>query len=134
MRTSLTIVALIAAFSLTGCFEGPQGPAGPAGPAGAVGAKGSQGAQGEQGPAGPAGPVGPPGPAGAAGAAGAAGVHVVSHDTCPADTCEFACSAGETLASVTCPGGTVRISTPGPFVTASCTDTKGPAIALCVRQ
>ena len=64
MRVAIALVACVAAFTLTGCFEGPKGdkgdkgdtgttgPAGPAGPAGAAGAAG---------PAGPAGPAGSPG-------------------------------------------------------------------------
>jgi len=37
MRVSIAALALIAAFTLAGCFEEPQGPAGPQGAAGAPG-------------------------------------------------------------------------------------------------
>jgi hypothetical protein len=46
MRPFAAAVALIAAFSLTGCFERAQGPQGPAGPPGAAGPAGPQGPAG----------------------------------------------------------------------------------------
>jgi hypothetical protein len=133
MRAAVAVVALVAAFSLAGCFEGPQGPAGPAGPAGPVGEKGPAGPAGPPGPAGIAGPPGPAGAAGQPGKAGSANVHVLSQNACPGDTCEFACEPGETLASVTCPGGTILINKSATQEAASCSNTKGPALALCVR-
>lgn len=124
MRVSIAVVALVAAFSLAGCFEGPQGPAGPQGPQGEKGAMGPAGLAGPAGPAGPVGAAGPPGPA------GSAGLHALKQDTCPGNACEFTCSAGETLVSVTCPGGTIALTSDG----ASCSNTPGPALALCMRQ
>jgi hypothetical protein len=58
MRVAIALVACVAAFTLTGCFEGP---------------KGDKGDKGDTGTTGPAGPAGPAGAAGAAGAAGPAG-------------------------------------------------------------
>lgn len=154
MRLSLSALALIAAFALSGCFEGPQGPAGAqgppgaqgaAGPAGPPGAKGDrgpageagkQGAPGEAGPIGPAGPPGPPGPAGPpgpSGAAAASGLHAVTVEDC-GKSCELACAAGERLVSVTCPGGSVRIGKKAEPQSATCRDSSGPALALCLKE
>ena len=49
MRVAIAIVACVAAFTLTACFEGPKGD------------KGDKGDTGVTGPAGPAGPAGAPG-------------------------------------------------------------------------
>src|ERR1039457_2266566 len=158
MRISIAIIALVGAFWLAGCSPGPQkgeqGPPGPQGakgeqgPPGSQGAKGEgapgpqgpQGANGEQGAPGPQGAKGeqgapaPSGPAGQADATGSAGLHVVRQDACDsASKCDLACSAGETLASVICPGGTVAISKNGEVETASCSNSAGPVLALCVR-
>jgi Collagen triple helix repeat (20 copies) len=127
MRLPIAVVALIAAFTLAGCFEGPQGPPGPAG------AVGPQGPQGQQGSIGPNGPVGPPGPAGAAGPAGppgVAGFHVLRQNACSGNTCQLICGPDETLVSVTCPGATIIMSSES----ATCSNTPGPALALCVKQ
>ena len=70
MRIPIMAVAMVAAFSLAGCFEGPQGPAGSPGPAGPQGAKGELGPPGPQGPKGEPGMLGPPGPQGAKGEQG----------------------------------------------------------------
>jgi hypothetical protein len=152
MRIPIIIVALVAAFSFAGCSKGPEGPVGPQGPAGPQGAKGEQGllgpqgqkgeqggpglqgpqgAKGEQGPQGPAGPAGlagPPGPAG--------GLHALSDDnSCETGSdCKLECSAGEKLVSVTCPGGTITISKTGEIQTATCSNSPGPALALCIRK
>jgi hypothetical protein len=147
MRLSIVVVALIAGFSLAGCFEGPQGPAGPTGPAGPAGPQG-QGAPGPAGVAGPPGPPGPPGPDGAGGGVGPAGppgppgpaalaattgLHALSQPAC--DTkCELICSPGEKLVSVTCPGGTIHIEDIADSNSASCIHGSGPALALCMRQ
>ena len=40
------------------------------------------------------------------------------------------CSAGEMLVSVTCPGATINMSNGG----ATCSNTPGPALALCLRE
>src|SRR6516165_4681915 len=58
MRVAISIIACVAAFTLTACFEGPKGD------------KGDKGDAGVTGPAGPAGAAGPAGPAGAAGSSG----------------------------------------------------------------
>jgi Collagen triple helix repeat (20 copies) len=151
MRAFAAAIALVAVFSLSGCFEGPQGSAGPAGPPGVAGPAGPQGpagppgAQGEKGlpgavgvagpagtgggvgPAGPAGPEGPPGPA------GTAGLRALSETAC--DTkCELLCSAGEKLVSVTCPGGTIWIGRTAESETATCSNSPGPALALCMKR
>lgn len=126
MRVFMSAVALVGAFSLAGCFEGPQGAAGPTGPAG------PQGPQGNRGPEGPAGPTGPAGPAGAVGLpglAGTAGWHVLRQDACSNNACDFICSAGETLVSVTCPGATIIMSSSS----ATCSNTPGPGLALCIK-
>jgi hypothetical protein len=76
MKKLPTIIAIAAALSLGGCFEGPPGPAGPAGAPGAKGDKGDKGDPGPAGPVGatgPAGPQGPPGPPGPQGPKGDAG-------------------------------------------------------------
>jgi len=117
MRLSIVVVATLTAFTLAGCFEGPQGPAGPAGP---------QGAAGSAGPTGPAGPAGPPGPA------GTAGLRALSEPTC-SGTCTLTCSAGEKLVSATCPGGTVMLLKAGDADAATCSSANGPALALCMK-
>jgi len=55
MRIAIAVVACVAAFTLTGCFEGPKGD------------KGDKGDVGASGPAGPAGAVGPAGASAAPG-------------------------------------------------------------------
>lgn len=145
MRLSLAVVALIAAFSLAGCFEGPQGPAGPQGPpgpagppgpkgdTGPVGQTGSRGPPGEQGPIGPPGPAGQQGPPGPSGLAGGGGLHRVIRESCGKE-CELSCSLGEQLVSVTCPGGVIHIGTAGVTPAATCTGSSGPALALCMKE
>ena len=76
MRVAIALVACVAAFTLTGCFEGPKGD------------KGDKGDTGTTGPAGAAGAAGPPGPAGAAGPAGSPGENFSifinpANGTCP---------------------------------------------------
>lgn len=123
MRLSIAAVALVAAFSLAGCFEGPQGPAGPQGDAGP---QGPQGAKGDQGPVGPAGPPGP---------TGATGLHAIRHGACgPGNNCDLTCNPGEKLVSVTCPGGTIAITRNADVESASCSNSPGPALALCMQQ
>jgi hypothetical protein len=122
VRASLTIVALIAAFMLAGCFDGPQGPAGPQGDAG------PQGPQGVKGETGPIGPSGPPG------AAGSSGLHALRQPGCgQSGNCDLACSPGEKLISVTCPGGTIAISRNADIEAATCSSATGPALALCMK-
>jgi hypothetical protein len=58
----------------------------------------------------------------------------VKQDSCNAGSnCNLACGAGETLASVTCPQGAVSISKNGDTETASCANSPGPFLALCLR-
>ena len=122
MRASMALIALVAAFSLAGCFEGPQGPAG------AQGDTGPQGLPGVKGEVGPQGPAGPPGPA------GSTGLHALRQDACAAEhNCDLTCSPGEKLISVTCPGGTVQISRIADIEAASCSNSPGPALALCMK-
>jgi hypothetical protein len=122
MRISITVVALAAAFSLAGCFEGPQGPAGPQGDAGPPG---PQGVKGETGPIGPSGPPGAP---------GASGLHALRQGNCgQSGNCDLACSPGEKLISVTCPGGTIAISRNADIEAATCSSATGPALALCMK-
>jgi hypothetical protein len=52
MRFAIALVACVAAFTLTGCFEGPKGD---------KGGKGDKGDKGDAGTTGPAGPAGSPG-------------------------------------------------------------------------
>ena len=52
MRVAIALITCVAAFTLTGCFEGPKGDKGD---------KGETGAAGAAGPTGPAGPAGVPG-------------------------------------------------------------------------
>jgi Collagen triple helix repeat (20 copies) len=132
--------------------QGPPGSAGVTGPKGEQGLAGPAGPKGEQGPPGPQGPKGdqgPPGPPGLQGAKGDkgeqglkgeraassnAGLHVVRQDSCEGSSnCNLACDAGESLASVTCPQGAISITKNGDTETASCSNSPGPAIALCVR-
>jgi hypothetical protein len=157
MRAFAAAIALVAAFSLSACFEGPQGPQGAAGPQGPQGVAGPAGPQGPEGPAGPAGPpgaagiagppgppgpagagggvgpAGPPGPQGPAGPAGIAGLHALDEAACDSK-CELLCSAGEKLVSVTCPGGTVSISRNADSEMATCSNSPGPALALCMKR
>jgi hypothetical protein len=122
MRAAMALVALVAAISLAGCFEGPQGPAG------------AQGDSGPPGPPGVKGEVGPQGPAGPPGPAGSTGLHALRQDACAAENnCDLTCSPGEKLISVTCPGGTVQISRIADIEAASCSNSPGPALALCMK-
>ncbi|MGA2942908.1 MAG: hypothetical protein ABSE50_12820 [Xanthobacteraceae bacterium] len=121
MRISLTIVAMLAAVSLAGCFEGP------AGPAGQPGAAGPQGSVGQQGDAGPVGPQGPPGPV------GATGLHALRQECGAGSNCDLTCSPGEKLISATCPGGTVAITRNADIESAACSNSPGPALALCMK-
>ena len=129
MRKSSAFVVLTLAVFLSACSQGPrglQGAKGDQGPPGPAGAKGEQGPPGPQGAKGDQGPPGPPG-------AAASGLHVVRQDTCDSSNCSLACGAGESLASVTCPQGVVSISKSGDTETASCSNSPGPALALCLR-
>jgi hypothetical protein len=47
--------------------------------------------------------------------------------------CDLACGAGETLVSVTCPGGTIAITKNAGTDAASCSNGSGPALALCLK-
>ena len=128
MRKSAIGVLFTLAVFLTACGQGPQGPKGEQGPPGPQGAQGPPGApgKGEQGPPGPQGAKGDQGPPGA-------GLHVVRQDSCSSN-CKLACEAGETIASVTCaPQGTISITKNGDTETASCSNSPGAALALCVR-
>src|ERR1700722_18041618 len=109
MRNSIVTVAFLGIFLLAGCSQGPQGGKGEQGPQGPQGAKGEQGPPGPQGPQGAKGEQGAPG---LAASAAAINLHVVRQDTCE-NNCSLSCNAGETFASVTCPGGTVSISKNG---------------------
>jgi Collagen triple helix repeat (20 copies) len=158
MRKSGAFVIFTLAVILSACGQGQQGPKGEQGPPGPQGAKGDQGppgppgvaglkgeqgqpgpqgAKGEQGPPGPQGPKGEKGDKGDKGdqgASGAASVRVVRQDSCEgSSTCNLACGAGESLASATCPQGAVSITKNGDTETASCSNSPGPALALCVR-
>jgi len=117
----MVLITLAAAISLGGCFDGPQGPAGPPGPAGA------QGTPGDKGDAGPPGQAGPPGPT------GASGLHAVRQDCAAGSNCDLTCSPGEKLVSATCPGGTLQITRNADIESASCSNSPGPALALCMK-
>jgi hypothetical protein len=107
---SAAVVVFTLAVFLTACGQGPQGPKGEQGPPGPQGAKGEQG---------------PPGP----------GLSVMRQDSCPgSSSCNFACEAGETIASITCPQGEISITKTGSTETASCSNSPGPVLAICVRQ
>jgi hypothetical protein len=122
MRASLAIVAVVAALALAGCFEGPQG---------SQGAQGDAGPQGPQGVKGETGPIGPPGPPGAA---GSSGLHALRQGGCgQSSNCDLACSPGEKLISVTCPGGTIAITRNADIEAATCSSATGPALALCMK-
>ena len=126
MRKLAAVVVFTLAVFLTACGQGPQGPKGDQGPPGPPGVAGAKGEQ-QQGPPGPQGAKGDQGPPGA-------GLHVVRQDSCEGSpNCSLACGAGETLASVTCPKGTVAITKNGDSETAWCSDSPGPVLALCVR-
>lgn len=120
---------------------GPRGARGDQGPPGSAGVTGPKGEQGQAGPAGPKGEQGPPGPQGPKGdqglpePSGAAppGLHVVRQHACDSSDCSLTCSAGESLASVTCPQGVISVTKNGDAEIASCANSPGPAIALCVR-
>jgi hypothetical protein len=123
--------------------KGEQGQAGPQGPKGEQGPPGPQGAKGDQGPPGPPGPQGPKGDQGeqgpkaeqSAGSTASPVFHVVRHDNCEGSSnCSLACDAGETIASVTCPQGAVSITKDGDAESASCSNSPGSALAICVRQ
>ena len=124
-----------------------QGPPGPQGPKGEQGPPGPQGTKGDQGPMGPPGPPGPKGEKGDKGdkgeqasspqqgtTGGSPALHVVRQDTCEGSSnCSLACDKGETIASVTCPQGAISITKNGETEIASCTNSPGPALAVCVR-
>jgi Collagen triple helix repeat (20 copies) len=151
MRKSAAVAVFTLAIFLSACGPGQQGPKGEQGPPGPQGSKGDQGPpgppgvagakgeQGQPGPQGPQGEQGPPGPQGGKGEQGPPGVpgasfHVVRQDSCQGSSnCNLACNAGETLASITCPQGAVSITKNGDTETASCSNSPGPALALCVR-
>ena len=123
MRASMAIVAVFAAFTLAGCFEGSQGPAG------AQGDPGPAGPPGVKGDAGPGGPAGPPGPM------GSSGLHALRQNACgQTSNCDLTCSPGERLVSVTCPGGAITISKNADIEAAACSNASGPALALCMKQ
>jgi hypothetical protein len=132
MRKSPVIVVFTLAAFLSACGQGQQGPKGEQGP------PGPQGAKGDQGPPGPPGVIGPKGeqgPKSEEAASGAPSLHVVRQDSCEGPSnCSLACNAGETLASVTCPQGAISITKTGDTETASCSNSPGPALALCVRR
>jgi Collagen triple helix repeat (20 copies) len=132
MRGSIAIVALFAALTLAGCFEGPQGPAGPRGPAGPPGPQGEKGAPGAAGAAGPAGSPGAAGAPGPAGSPGLIALRPLTADPCHSQ-CNLACNPGEKIVSVTCPGGTMTITKGGAAESATCGGAAGPALALCMR-
>jgi hypothetical protein len=157
MRSTIAIVAVVVgAFSLAACSEpapGPKGEQGPPGsqgqkgeqgPPGPQGAKGEQGIPGPQGPQGANGEQGPPGPQGShggkgeqgapgpAGPAASTGLHVVRQDKCDGE-CNLVCNQGEAITSVTCPAGNVSISKNGDAETASCSNSPGPALAICMK-
>ena len=152
MRISIAIIALVVAFALAGCSKGPEGPAGPQGPQGEQGPPGPQGAKGDQGGPGPQvpqgakgeqGPPGPQGPQGAKGEQGApglagppgpvGGLRALKRDRCDtSEKCDLECSPGEKLVSVTCPNGTIELSKTNEAAT--CSNSPGPALALCIRQ
>jgi Collagen triple helix repeat (20 copies) len=158
MRLWIATIAVLAVFTIGGCSPGPQGtkgeqgPPGPQGargeqgPPGPQGSKGDQGIPGPQGPQGAKGEQGPPGPQGSQGAKGDAGapgpagpaassaLAVVRQDKCEDGGCNLSCKQGETIASVTCPGGNVSLSKNGDNETAACTNSPGPALALCLKQ
>jgi hypothetical protein len=152
MRKSATVVIFTLAVFLSACGQGQQGPKGEQGPPGPQGAKGDQGPpgppgvagakgeQGQPGPQGPKGEQGPPGPQGAKGDQGPAGapgpsLHVVRQDSCQGSSkCNLACDAGETIGSITCPQGEISIIKNGDTENASCSNSPGPAMAICVRQ
>jgi hypothetical protein len=109
--------------------QGPPGPQGPKGDQGSPGGPGLQGAKGEKGDKGEQGPKGE-----GAGSTASPGLHVVRQDTCQGSSdCKLACDAGDSLASVTCPQGVISITKNGDTETASCQNSPGPAMALCVR-
>ncbi len=111
---------------------GQAGPPGPPGPQGPPGEKGDKGEQGQAGPAGEKGATGEPGTAAAAPTT-PANFHVVRQDSCEPSGCSLACNAGETLASLTCLQGTASIAKDGDIEKATCQNTQGPALALCVK-
>jgi Collagen triple helix repeat (20 copies) len=121
MRATMALVALVAAISLGGCFDGPQGPAGP------PGADGPQGPPGEKGDTGPPGQAGPPGPT------GATGLHALRENCAAGSNCDLTCSLGEKMVSATCPGGTIQITRNADIESASCSNSPGPALALCMK-
>ena len=124
MRNSAAFVVFTLAVFLNACGQGQQGPKGEQGPPGPHGAKGEQGPPGPQGAKGDQGPPGSSGPA----------FHVVRQDSCKdLANCNLACNAGETIASVTCPQGAASITKDGDTESASCSNSSGPALALCVR-
>jgi hypothetical protein len=156
MRPFIVIAIAIASLTIAGCSPGqqgqkgeqgppgPQGAKGDQGPPGPQGPKGEQGLPGPQGPQGPKGDQGPPGPQGSQGQKGDPGapgpaastsLRVVRQDKCEdGGACKLACGQGEAIASVTCPGGSVTISKDGDTETAACTNSPGPALALCLKQ
>src|SRR5215467_1949850 len=109
MRNSATLEVFTLVIFLIAYVDGPQGPKGEQGPPGPQGAKGDQG---------------PPGP----------GFSVVRQDSCPGSSdCNLACEPGETIAT-TCPQGAISITKSGNTETASCSNSPGPVLAICVRQ
>jgi hypothetical protein len=84
------------------------------------------------GEAGTRGPPGLPGAPGAAGPPGLTALHALSQDAC-STACTLTCNPGETIVSVTCPGGTITISKGGEAEHATCSNAPQPALALCLQ-
>jgi hypothetical protein len=61
------------------------------------------------------------------------GLHAISETACDSK-CELLCSAGEKLVSVTCPGGTIWIGRTAQSEMATCSNSPGPALALCMKH
>src|SRR6185436_3331547 len=132
MRPFIVIAIAIASLTIAGCSPGQQGQKGEQG---LPGPQGPQGPKGDQGPPGPQGSQGQKGDPGAAGPAASTSLRVVRQDKCEdGGECKLACGQGEAIASVTCPGGSVTISKDGDTEAAACTNSPGPALALCLKQ
>ena len=119
MRLWIAIIAVLAVFTIGGCSPGPQGAKGEQGHPVRRAPKANKGRGRSRTRRGPA---------------ASSALSVMRQDKCEDGGCNLSCKQGETIASVTCPGGNVSLSKNGDTETAACTNSPGPALALCLKQ
>src|SRR5262245_31303992 len=147
MRAWKTGLALVAALTLGGCFEGPKGDKGDRGEPGIAGVRGDAGPKGDRGPkgdtgergiAGVAGPKGDRGDRGGRGESGTPGASGTTLRFVGSQTASAKCNADEVLVSAYCIGS----ASPAALITTESGAQCGPdlnsdavkAVAVCARR